>query len=286
VDTLLVSATTVAGLVIGFALDPVGQRLADRSRAEDQARRAEQAEADGVGSDRSGIAPDPGLGPRQLNGSGTRPQVAGNHQATGRPINRTVSGLLPSGRSPVRRLVAAVVTGVLFGAAASHFGSHLIVAPFCVFFAMLVVVSVTDLSHGLVPRYLIYAAMSIVVPLLVATSAVDHRWYSLGGSAIAGAVAFGVFFAVWWFVPQGMGLGDVRLAGAIGVTLGYLSLLHAYEAFLVGFVVGAVFGLVVAAVTGSGRKARIPFGPSLAVGAVFAVLWGGQAAHTLFHAGS
>ena len=120
--------------------------------------------------------------------------------------------------------------------------------------------------------------MALVVPLLVVTSAVDHRWHSLSGSVIAGAVAFAVFFAVWWFVPQGMGFGDVRLAGAIGVTVGYLSLLHAYVAFFAGFLIGTVFGLVMATVWSSGRKTRIPFGPSLAVGAVFGVLWGGPVA--------
>jgi len=282
---VLVSATTVAGLVVGFALDPVGQRLSDRSRAEDERHRAEQSEPDQAGSDRPGTAPDPGAAQGPLNGSSTGAHAAGHQEASVRPTPRTLTGLVPAGRSPARRVAAAVVTGALFAAAAAHFGSHLIVAPFCVFFAMLVVVSVTDLSHGLVPRHLIYSGMSIVVPLLVATSAVDHRWHSLVGSAIAGVVAFAAFFAVWWFVPQGMGFGDVRLAGAIGVTVGYLSLLHAYVAFLVGFVVGAVFGLAVAAVTSSGRKARIPFGPSLAVGSVFAVLWGGQVAHSLFHTG-
>ena len=166
-----------------------------------------------------------------------------------------------------------------------HFGPIWSLAPFCVFFAMLVVVSVTDLSHHLVPRRLIYPALALIVPLLVATSAVDHRWHSLIGSASPARVAFGLFFAVWWFVPRGMGFGDVRLAGVIGSTVGYLSLLHAYVAFLAGFVIGMVFGLVLMVVTSAGRKTRIPFAPSLAVGAVFAVFWGGQVAHSLFHAG-
>ncbi len=178
---------------------------------------------------------------------------------------------------------SALLTGLLFGAAAAHFGSDIVLAPFCAFFALLVAVSVTDLSHRLVPRRLIYAGMAVTVPLLVATSAVDHRWHSLSGSLIAGAAAFAFFFAVWWFVPRGMGFGDVRLAAAIGIAVGYLSLLHAYVAFLVGFLVGAVFGVVMLVVSSSGRRTRIPFAPSLAAGAVFAVLWGGQLAHHLFH---
>jgi leader peptidase (prepilin peptidase)/N-methyltransferase len=155
-----------------------------------------------------------------------------------------------------------------------------------VFLALLVVVSVTDLTHRLVPRRLIYGALALIVPLLVATSALDHTWHRLTGSLIAGAVAFGIFFAVWWFIPRGMGFGDVRLAGAIGFTTGWLSLLHAYVAFLTGFLVGMVFGLVLLVATSSGRKSRIPFAPSLAVGAAIAVLWGGHIAHGLFHPGS
>jgi prepilin signal peptidase PulO-like enzyme (type II secretory pathway) len=47
-----------------------------------------------------------------------------------------------------------------------------------------------------------------------------------------------------------------------------------------------LFGLVMMVVSSAGRKTRIPFAPSLAVGAVIAVFWGGHVAHSLFHAGA
>jgi leader peptidase (prepilin peptidase) / N-methyltransferase len=278
VDALLITGTSLAGVLIGAALDPVGQRLADLSRADDERRQAEAQKIEEAEALQSREAlPNPDTQQSQEERLPIPSDGAGPD---------TVRSLLPAGRSPGRTVAAALVTGVLFGASASHFGRDVIVAPFCIFFGMLVAVSFTDLSHRLVPRRLLYGVMALVVPLLVVTSAVDHRWYSLSGSAIAGAVAFAVFFAVWWFIPQGMGFGDVRLAGAIGVTVGYLSLLHAYGAFFAGFLIGSVFGLVMAAVWSSGRKTRIPFGPSLAVGAVLGVLWGGPVAHSVFHTGS
>jgi leader peptidase (prepilin peptidase)/N-methyltransferase len=252
VDTLLVSGATVAGLLIGGALDPLGQRSAELSRLEDERRRAS-------GTDDS-----------------DRPA----------PVEGTVRNLLPSGSAPARTAAAAVVTAALFGGSAAHFGPELLLAPFCVFFAMLVVISVTDLSHRLVPRRLLYAALALIVPLLVGASAMDHEWRRLTGSAVAGGVAFGLFFGIWWFAPRGMGFGDVRLAAVIGITVGYLSLLHAYVAFLSGFIVGMVFGVVMMVISSSGRKTRIPFAPSLATGAVIAVFWGGPIAQSLFHAGS
>lgn len=199
------------------------------------------------------------------------------------PPDRTVTSLLPPGPAPVRTIAAAVITGALFALAADHFGRNLVLAPFCVFFATVVAVSMTDLTHRLVPRRLLYAALALIVPLLVATAGVDDTWHSLTGAVIAGVVSFAVFFVVWWFVPRGMGFGDVRLAGVIGLTVGYLSLLHAYIAFLSGFVIGMVFGLALMAVTSAGRRTRIPFAPSLSAGAVIAVLWGGHLAQSLFH---
>ena len=136
------------------------------------------------------------------------------------------------------------------------------------------VVSITDLSHRLVPRRLVYPALALIAPLLVVASAADHRWQALGGAAIAGAAAFAVFFAVWWFVPRGMGFGDVRLAGLVGTALGWLGLVHLYVGFLTAFLAGAVFGVVLMVARGTGRKTRLPFAPALSVGAVIGVLWG------------
>jgi leader peptidase (prepilin peptidase)/N-methyltransferase len=299
VDTLLVAGTTVAGLIVGAVLDPFGQAEAERSRAEDERRRAARiAEAEGRAE---GRAEAEAAGHRAA-GTGQPPHSAVEHVEESieealdaaeaddsddpAPEDRTVADLLPRGLSPSRTAGATVVTGSLFGLAAVHFGRDLVLAPYCVFFALLVVISVTDLSHRLVPRRLIYGALALIVPLLVASSAVDHSWHSLDGALIAAAVAFGLFFAIWWFIPRGMGFGDVRLAGAIGFTTGWLSLLHAYVAFLAGFLVGMVFGLVLMAVSSAGRKTRIPFAPSLAVGAVIAVFWGAHIAQSLFHAGS
>ena len=280
-DAALVAGMSVAGLAIGGALDPVAQRLADQSRAEDERRRAAEAPAP-AGAMEQPEGPVAALA--HVERAADEAFRAADADDADDPAAVIGADLAARGPAPARTVTAAVVTGALFGGTAAHFGPHLIVAPFSVLFAMLVAVSFTDLSHRLVPRRLIYGAMVLVVPLLVATAAVDSTFGRLTGAAIAGAVAFAVFFTLWWFIPRGMGFGDVRLAGAIGLTVGYLSLLHAYVAFLAGFVIGTLFGLIMMIVTGTGRRTRIPFAPSLSAGAVIAVFWGGTLAHHLFHA--
>ena len=81
---------------------------------------------------------------------------------------------------------------------------------------MLVVVSSTDLSHGLVPRRLVYPAFVGILVLLVAVAAVDRGGTGINGRHRA-AASFAVFFAIWWFAPRGIGFGDVRLSGLIGL---------------------------------------------------------------------
>jgi leader peptidase (prepilin peptidase)/N-methyltransferase len=75
--------------------------------------------------------------------------------------------------------------------------------------------------------------------------------------------------------PRGLGFGDVRLAGFIGLYLGWLGLSHVAVGLVLGFVLATVAGLVLMVATGGGFRARLPFAPFLGAGAVLAVLWGG-----------
>ena len=288
VDALFVAACGVVGAAVGGLLDPVGQQLADRSRAaqerdaaERAARRAHEARSPAGETAGASDGPEAVATPMAVPELGVATPV--HDGADSAP---PVHHLLTAGHSTSRTVGAAVMTGALWAAVAHLFGPHVLVTPYLVFVTLAVAVSVTDLTHRLVPRTLIYGALALIAPLLVVASAVNHSWHDLVAAAVWGAVAFAVFFAIWFLVPKGMGFGDVRLAGVIGLTVGYLGPVHAYMAFLSGFVLGLLFGLVLMAGSSTGRKTRIPFAPALAAGATFAILWGGTWGQHLFHAGS
>ncbi len=319
VNVLLVAGTGIVGLVAGAVLDPVGQSAAERSRRDDARRRAEReaetavqagsahaagtdpgtdADADTAAASPAGPVPSPGSDRDEPAADAVGADDAGTTAGTehadragepgGTPSTpepeepARVPDLVPAGRCPSRTVAASVITGALFAGAALRFGAHLSLAPFCVFFALLVVTSVTDLSHRLVPRRLVYPALLVIIPLLVMAAGVDHEWYHLPGAAIGGVVSFIAFFTVWFLVPRGMGFGDVRLAGVIGMTVGWLNLLHVYVAFLSGFILGMLLGVALMGLFSSGRRTRIPFAPALSAGAVIAVFWGSQMAQAFF----
>ena len=91
-------------------------------------------------------------------------------------------------------------------------------------------------------------------------------------SSLSGFLAlFGFFFLLHLFFPKGMGFGDVKLAGSIGLFLGLrLGVLSAFLAFISGGLVGVV--LVV--LRRKTLKDPLPFGPFLALGALLGLFFG------------
>jgi leader peptidase (prepilin peptidase)/N-methyltransferase len=187
---------------------------------------------------------------------------------------------------PWRPVVLGVVTAAVLAGFAVRFGDDVVLAAYAVLGVALVLMSAVDLEYQIIPNRIVYPTLAVMVPLFGVASAVDDRWGSLARAAIGGAVAFGAFLAIHLAVPRGMGFGDVRLAGLLGFATGWLGLGHTFVGFFAAFVLGAVIGIAAMAVSGAGRKTRIPFGPFLAAGAVVTVLWGSPVAHALFHPGT
>lgn len=175
---------------------------------------------------------------------------------------------------PLRYPLVELLTAGLFVAAAARFGAHWELADYCVFFAVLVAISAIDIDHHLVPSRIVYPAAGASLALLALASAEDHHWRALADAAGGGAAAFAFLLLVHLAQPRGMGFGDVRLSGLIGLNTGWLGLAHVAVALVAGFLVGALAGIGLVAVGRAGRKSRVPFAPFLSAGAVVAVLFG------------
>jgi leader peptidase (prepilin peptidase)/N-methyltransferase len=71
--------------------------------------------------------------------------------------------------------------------------------------------------------------------------------------------------------PAGMGWGDVKLAGVLGMVLAWLSWAALLVGAFAGFLFGAIVGVAVIALGRGGRKTALPFGPFMILGALFAI---------------
>jgi leader peptidase (prepilin peptidase)/N-methyltransferase len=132
--------------------------------------------------------------------------------------------------------------------------------------ATLATITLTDLEHRVIPNKVLIVAALVAVGLLVAG---DRD--ALAEHAIAAAIAFAVMFLIAIVYPRGMGMGDVKLAGVMGLYLGKA----VAPALLIGFAAGALFGLALIASRGvEARKQAVPFGPFLALGGLVAIFVG------------
>jgi len=177
-------------------------------------------------------------------------------------------------RISVRYPLVELGTAVLFVAAAVRLGATWQLPAFCVFFASLLAISVIDLDHYIIPNRVIYPTLAVTIPLLVVAAAADGSWGHLRNAAIGGVAGFAVLLAIHVAVPRGMGFGDVRLAGVIGMMLGWLGLRYLFLGLFLAFMLASIIGVALIAARLRSRKDAVPFGPFMALGAVLAVLWG------------
>ncbi|MGH9151801.1 MAG: prepilin peptidase [Acidimicrobiales bacterium] len=177
-------------------------------------------------------------------------------------------------RISARYPLVEIATAVLFALTALRFGADAALPAFLVFVAALVAITPIDLELRIVPNRIVYPTLFVSAPLLLLAAAIHGDWASAREAAIGGVAAFAVFFVLWYVSPRGMGYGDVRLSGVIGMFLGWLGLWEVALGLFLAFLSASVIGVALMAAGRKGRKDAIPFGPFLALGAVLALLAG------------
>jgi leader peptidase (prepilin peptidase)/N-methyltransferase len=135
-----------------------------------------------------------------------------------------------------------------------------------VFVAVLAAITLTDLERRVIPNAILLVGSILGVGIVAAT---DPASLPERAAAAAGAGGFLLLFALIY--PQGMGMGDVKLAAVMGLFLGA----SVIPALVVGVALGALLGFGAMLRNGPGaRKQAVPFGPFLAIGGVVGLLAG------------
>ena len=155
------------------------------------------------------------------------------------------------------------------------------------FASLLIVAFVFDFKHKLIPDFTSYGILALVlIRLSVSSYQLKAISYQLTYDFLAALAVLALFGGIWYFSQgRAMGFGDVKLAPAITLFLGFS---NGILAILLSFWLGSFVGLFLIAYSksrswhnkdrdlakGFSLKSEIPFGPFLVLGALIALLWG------------
>jgi leader peptidase (prepilin peptidase) / N-methyltransferase len=141
-----------------------------------------------------------------------------------------------------------------------------------------VALAMIDIDVKRLPNAIVLPSYLVAAALLTVAAAVDGRWEDLLRAGLGMVALYAFYFLLALVYPAGMGFGDVKLAGVLGLYLGWLGWAEVVTGGFLGFLFGGVVGGGLVLVRRAGRKSKIPFGPFMLAGALVAILWGGALA--------
>lgn len=169
---------------------------------------------------------------------------------------------------PLRYPLVELGTGLGYLTLWWHFGATLEFITYTYLFSGLVVCSLIDYDHKIIPDAINLILLLGGIPLLA--------YQSLGiliNGVMGALVGFGLLFLIALLSKGGMGGGDIKLAGVLGLYLGWPQILIT---LFLSFIIGSVVGLMWVVLKKQSLKSVLPFGPFLCIATLIVMLWGAE----------
>jgi leader peptidase (prepilin peptidase)/N-methyltransferase len=176
-----------------------------------------------------------------------------------------------AGRISVRYPLVEAATAALFVAITLRFGPSPELPAYLYLGAVSLALALIDLDVRRLPNSIVLPSYAVGAALLAPPAVLGPDWAAAGRALLAMAVLFLVFFAIAYLYRGGMGLGDVKLAGVLGLYLGWLGWSSVVVGAFSGFLLGGLVGIGLMVARRASRRTAIPFGPFMLAGALLAV---------------
>lgn len=171
-------------------------------------------------------------------------------------------------------------TCVLFVLVALRTGVSLATPAFLYLAAIGIALTLIDIDVHRLPNSIVLPAYPVGLVLLGLASWGQGDWAALARAGIGAAVLFAGYFAMMAgsalvIGASGMGFGDVKLAGVLGLFLAWLGWGELVVGAFAAFLLGGAFSIGLLLTRRADRKTGVPFGPWMISGALVGVAWGG-----------
>ncbi|GEA82268.1 prepilin peptidase [Cellulomonas uda] len=168
-------------------------------------------------------------------------------------------------------------TGVAFGLVTWLAGVSWELPALLYLAAISIALALIDLDCRRLPDAVVlpsYAVGSGLLALAAWNPGGEPEWAALLRAGIGGFVLLSVYFLLLVVYPGGMGFGDVKLAGVLGIYLGYAGWAALVVGWFSAFLLGGLYALVLMVAGRAGRRTSVPFGPWMLAGAWAGLLVG------------
>ncbi len=169
---------------------------------------------------------------------------------------------------PQRILWVELGTGILFAFLYRKYGLEPKLAVNLFYSCILIVLAVIDLEHGLILNKIVYpmAIIALIIGACIPEPGLKNFLTTIEGGAIGFAILF-----LPAILSKGMGWGDVKMAGLIGLMTGFPNV---FVSVFGGIILGGLVACTLILFKKKTRKDTIPFGPYLAIATMGALIWG------------
>ena len=168
---------------------------------------------------------------------------------------------------------AGLVTAAAWVAMWLRFGASPELAPFCYLAVVGVALAFVDARYQRLPDLLTLPSYPVAIAALGVSALFLPGGGRHFGDALIGMAAVWLLFLLQVLIyPAGMGWGDVKLSGLIGLYLGWFGAGAVLAGLLGGYLLAAVTGLGLVAARRATRKSRLPFGPFMLAAALAVIV--------------
>ena len=164
--------------------------------------------------------------------------------------------------------------GLLFAVMALRIGLDPALPAFLYLAAVGLALALIDLDCQRLPDVITLPSYVVAAVLLGGAALAGSDSGELLRAVLGGIAMYAVYFALCFAYPAGMGFGDVKLAGVLGLYTGWLGWGAWAVGLFSGFLLGGAFGIALLLSGRGGRKTRVPYGPFMLAGVLLAVLAG------------
>jgi leader peptidase (prepilin peptidase)/N-methyltransferase len=174
-------------------------------------------------------------------------------------------------RISIRYPLVELATAALFVAVTARFGLTAELPAYLYLAAITVTLAMIDVDVRRLPNTIVFPSYVVGALLLAPAAAAHANLWAAARALLAMAALYAFYHAIALAYPGGMGFGDVKLAGLLGLYLGWLGWSSVVIGTFAGFLFGGLIGTALLVSKRATRKTALPFGPYMLAGAMLAV---------------